>query len=201
MSFSRIVVVVAGIVLGNGPAWAQDPGVFQGGVQVVAAAVSELDATDVGLSGRLTWFVVPSVGVEAELTTFPSQLPDMAPVTSDRLEGLFGVTVGPWLGPLRAFARIRPGFVRFSEAPAPVACIRIFPPPLRCLIAEGHTGVAFDLGGGVETRVTRRISLRIDVGDRMVRYPGPSLSVDRDRHDEPFYAHDLRFAAGASWTF
>ena len=38
----------------------------------------------------------------------------------------------------------------FEEAPGPLACITIFPPPLSCELASGRTLMAFDLGGGVD---------------------------------------------------
>ena len=200
--YSKRIVVGVALVFGSYlPAGAQDAARFQAGVQLVTAGVGELDSTDLGMSGRLSWLPVPMIGVEGELAIFPSNLPDGASVTSSRFEGLFGVTVGPQLGPIRVFGRVRPGFLQFGEAPQPIPCIAIFPPPLQCTLAAGHTGFAVDLGGGLEARVAPRLSLRLDAGDRLVRYPGPSFDINREVHDEAFVGHDFRVAVGAGWNF
>ena len=201
MSSTRIVVVIALVFASSLSAHAQDAGRFQAGVQFVTASIGELDSTDMGVSGRISWLPLPMIGLEGELGIFPSDLPEDTAVTASRFEGLFGVTAGPQVGPIRIFGRARPGFVRFSEAPAPIACITIFPPTLRCTLAEGHTGFAFDLGGGIEVQVARHLSLRVDLGDRMVRYPGSTIDIDGEVHDEDFYEHEFRFAIGAGWTF
>jgi hypothetical protein len=181
--------------------WAQDARPFEAGVNVTVATISELDATDVGVTGRLAWFPVATIGVEGEIGVSPADIPDSVAISSSRVEGLFGVTVGPRLGRLRPFVRLRPGFLRIGEAPEPVACILIFPPPLSCTLAGGRTLFVADVGGGVSVDVTPATSLRIDVGDRMTRYPGPSFTRDRDVHDSTFFGHDFRLAIGAGWRF
>ena len=94
-----------------------------------------------------------------------------------------------------------PGFLRMAEAPEPVACILIFPPPLSCTLAGGRTLFVADVGGGVSVDVTPATSLRIDVGDRMTRYPGPSFGRGRRVRDSSFFDHDFRLAVGAGWRF
>ena len=53
------------------------------------------------------------------------------------------------IGRARLFGRLRPGLLRFGEAPGPIACILIFPPPLSCQLAAGKTLFALDVGAGV----------------------------------------------------
>lgn len=51
--------------------------------------------------------------------------------------------------------------------------IAIFPPPLACQMAGGDTLFVLDIGGGVEFQTTDRTFVRVDLGDRAVKYPGP----------------------------
>src|SRR6185503_1109528 len=103
---------------------------------------------------------------------------------------------GSGRGGVRPFARVRPGFMQFHAAAEPFGCIAIFPPPLACTLAAGRTVFALDAGGGVEIDATPRAFVRFDVGDSMLKYPGPSLDQRFERR-ESFFSHDFRFAAGA----
>lgn len=174
---------------------------FDAGAQFVSAASDQFDQSEFGVGGRLAWHPVALVGIEAEVTLFPGDFPDPRAFSGRRVEGLFGVTVGPRLGGVRPFLRLRPGFVSMSEAPAPFPCILIFPPPLACSLAAGQTLAAFDVGGGVEVMATRKAFVRVDVGDRMVRYKGPAFDGQQRRRDGSFYGHDLRVALGAGVRF
>lgn len=61
--------------------------------------------------------------------------------------------------------------------------------------------MAFDIGGGVEVFATRRTFVRIDAGDRLLRYPGPVFDNKRRRREDAFVSHDFRFAGGAGLRF
>lgn len=162
---------------------------FEIGGQVVASRVDEFDDTDVGIGVRGGWRAAQLLGVEAELNVYPSGLPGTGiTISRGRVESLFGITVGPQLGRLRPFARVRPGLLRYREAPQPIACILIFPPPLSCTLAGGQTLFAVDIGGGVEVAAGPRMLFRVDVGDRVVRYPEPNEA-----------GHDVR--VGVGWAF
>ena len=117
------------------------------------------------------------------------------------LISLFGATAGPRIGRVRPFGRVRPGFVRYSAADEPIVCIAIFPPPLSCVLAAGRTMLAMDLGGGVDLSITRSAFVRVDVGDRLVRFPGTVIDPDFIRHDRSFFSHEFRFAAGGGVRF
>lgn len=187
------------------PLWAsrasaQERRSFEVAAHVAAARLSELDAGDVGVGGRLAWRPGVILGVEAEATFYPSDVPDRVPVSRRRAEALFGVTMGPVIGPVRPFARVRSGVLRVADAPRPIACIAIFPPPVDCLLAGGRTLMAVDVGGGIELGVGGGAFARVDVGDRIVRYPGPALSRGR-RRDGEFWTHDVRVALGAGVRF
>src|SRR5918993_795430 len=130
---------------------------------ILAIAVSsQFDASDAGIGGPVGWLAPRLVGMEAEVVHYPSHFAGTPAFSRSRLEGLFGATVGPRLGRVRPFARVRPGFLRVQPSPEPLACIAIFPPPLVCVLAAGRTLPALDLGGGVDVSVGERTFVRID---------------------------------------
>jgi hypothetical protein len=148
---------------------------FHAGIHVAAARSGEFEKTDFGIGGLLSWRPGGLFGADAELTFYPSDFADEPAFSASRVEGLFGVTIGPRIGSIRPFAKFRPGFVRFAEAPEPFACILIFPPPL-----------AFG---------------RVDAGDRLVKYPGPVIQTDGSVQDESFFGHDFRVQIGGGVRF
>jgi hypothetical protein len=197
-----VIIVVATAVLAiASPRQAAAQGRFDVGAQVVSATSDQFDESETGFGGRVAWYPVSLVGVEAEVNVFPSAFPDQRAFSGRRIEGLFGVTAGPRLGFVRPFVKFRPGFLNMSEAPQPFACIAIFPPPLACSLAAGQTLAAFDLGGGLEVLVTPRGFVRVDVSDRMVRYRGPVFDGQQQVQDDTFYGHDVRVAVGAGIRF
>jgi hypothetical protein len=117
------------------------------------------------------------------------------------VEGLFGATVGPRVGPARPFAKGRAGFLNIREASHPFACILIFPPPLSCELGAGRTLPVFDIGGGLELFPTRRTFVRVETSDRVLKYPGPALAKRGAILEDAFFSHDLRVAAGAGLRF
>ena len=202
---NRVVIafvsVLSALVCSRTAAAQPDEGQFQLGVQFAGAVSGEFDSTDLGVGGRLSWHPAPLIGVEGEVNFYPGDFADDPAFSSSRVEGLFGVTIGPRLGSLRPFARLRPGFVTFRDAPEPFPCIAIFPPPLSCALAAGKTVFALDIGGGVELFPTARTFVRVDAGDRVVRYPGPAIDSDGTVRDDAAFSHDFRFAIGAGLRF
>jgi hypothetical protein len=174
---------------------------FEAGAGIAVASTSAFDATEVGIAGRFGWKPIPTLGLEVEMTHYPSDYPGGFAFSSARWEGFFGGTFGPQLGRVRPYVRVRPGFLAYREAPEPFACIAIFPPPLSCTLASGKTVFAFDIGGGIEASVSQRSFVRVDVGDRALRYEGPVFDADFRRSVDSFWSHGFRFAAGAGLRF
>jgi hypothetical protein len=191
-------VVVCVVVLPATTTRAQDR--FEAGAQVAIARSGEFEATDTGFGGRLAWRALDFLAAEAEMNVYPRTFPASrrTSFSSGRLEGLFGVTAGPRFARVRPFAKLRPGFVRFRGHT--IACILIFPPPLACQLAAGRTVFALDVGGGVELSAGPRTFVRIDAGDRVLTYPGPSFRNGRVTQ-QSFFSHDLRLSAGAGLRF
>ena len=170
-------------------------------VLLAIALSGQFDASDAGIGARAGWQATELVGLEAEMVHYPTRFADAPAFSRSRFEGLFGATIGPRIGAVRPFARVRPGFLRVQPAPEPIVCIAIFPPPLTCELAAGRTLTAFDLGGGVDVSVGERTFVRIDAGDRLVKYPGPVFDTDRQVHDEAFFGHDVRLAFSGGLRF
>lgn len=175
---------------------------LEAGIHVTAAQWSEFEGTDIGIGGRITWKPSSLLGVDADLAWYPSEFPrDPLTFSASRVEGLFGVTVGPQINRLRPFAKIAGGFLRSSEAPEPFACITIFPPPLGCLMAAGQTMPALEIGGGVQFDVASRTFARVDVSGRWLRYPGPSFRSFPTVQEDNFWGSGLRLSFGAGVRF
>ena len=193
-----ILVVIFLFAALAAPAAAAAQSRFDAGAQIAVARSTEFDSVDTGIGGRISWHPIAVGGVEAEMTVYPGQFPRENGFSRSRIEGLFGVTLGPRLAYARPFAKLRPGFLAFRGQP--VVCILIFPPPLSCELAGGRTLFVLDVGGGVELFPAGRTIIRADVGDRMIKYPGPSFRNGRATQ-QSFYSHDLRVSAGAGVRF
>lgn len=181
------------------PVWAQT---FEAGAHVAISQWSEFDGNDVGLGGRFTWKPLPLIGVDADLTWYPSDFPSgVISFSGSRIEGLFGVTVGPKIAHLRPFVKGAAGFLKAAEAPIVFACVAIFPPPLACLMAGGQTLPAYEIGGGVEIDASSRTFIRADVSDRILKYPGPAFDANFVRRDDAFFGGAIRFTLGAAVRF
>jgi hypothetical protein len=174
---------------------------FEAGAHFSSARWSEFDGADSGFGGRLTWTPTALIGVDAEATWYPSDFPEGIAFTRSRVEGLFGATLGPRINRVRPFAKVAAGFLRVGATPGAFACIAIFPPPLSCQLAGGDTLPAFEIGGGISLDLTARSFLRIDVADRVLKYPGPTFDANFDVRDEAYFGHSLRFTLGAGFKF
>jgi len=194
-----IVVAVLAVLATDATASAQS---FEAGAHVVWSQWSEFKGTDWGIGGRLTWKPMSSIGVDAGLTWYPSDFPpDRISFSGSRVEGLLGVTIGPRVNRIRPFAKAAAGFLKVAQPPEAFACVAIFPPPLACQMASGPTMQALEIGGGVELSTTTSSFVRVDVADRMLKYPGPTFDENFERRDDGFWGHGLRFTLGAGVRF
>jgi hypothetical protein len=198
----ELCVLIGILLLCPTAAFAQaDPNRFELGVQVASTTSSQFDATDVGLGGRLSWRPIGLLGLESEINFYPKDFPAQGSFSRARVEGLFGVTMGPRVGAARPFGKARAGFLSVRGASQPFVCILIFPPPLSCELGAGRTLPAFDVGGGIELLRSRNAFARFEIGDRVLKYPGPVLDNKGAVRAESFLSHDFRFSAGAGVRF
>jgi hypothetical protein len=141
------------------------------------------------------------IGLDAEVTWYPSDFPARPQFSQGRFEGLFGVTVGPKLPGARPFVKAAAGFLDVSRSPSAFPCLAIYPPPLSCQLAGGQTLQAYDLGGGLEIDAPARVFIRGDVSGRILKYPGPAINTNREVRDAAFFGIALRFTLGAGIRF
>jgi hypothetical protein len=201
-STPTVALLLALVLLIPGAAAAQTAsGSFRLGAIGAYVTSSELDTTEVGLGMLLAWNATPLVGIEAEIVIHPADMGPDPSFSSGRVETLFGLSVGPQLTRVRPFAKTRLGIIRFWESPEPLACIAIFPPPVRCTLANGRTAVGADIGGGLEVLPPGRAFVRFEAGDRVLSFPGPVMDSDGTAHEGGFFAHDLRISVGAGLRF
>jgi hypothetical protein len=151
--------------------------------------------------------LTPRLAVDGLVSFFPSRESEVAnPVESSRqILGLVGVRVEQPFGRVRLYARARPGFLNFAGQEN-VVCVLIFPPPLSCVVAEGHTAFATEVGGGARIRLDAndRLHVNVDVGDLLVRYSSDeSFRRDSDFGEitDSVLTNNFLFNAGLSWRF
>ena len=197
MSLSGQVALILSMVVVDARAQS-----FAASAHVASSQWSEFDGADLGVGGRLSWMPSPLIGVDADLTFYPSDFePDGVPFSRRRVEGLFGATIGPRINRVRPFVKAGAGFLKVGPTAGAFACIAIFPPPLACVLAGGATLPAYEFGGGVEITATDRAFFRADLADRVLKYPGPTFDANFERRDDGFVGHALRLTFGAGLRF
>ncbi|MBO0862535.1 MAG: porin family protein [Chloracidobacterium sp.] len=142
--------------------------------------------SDSGVGGRVTYNLANSLSVEGEYNFFPQDgrvnLANLIGINSHKSEGLFGVKYGMRSEKWGIFGKLRPGFVRFSEGtPAGLG---------------SNTNFALDVGGVLEYYLARSISVRVDLGDTIIRYPdNPTFGIGS------FTTNNLQLGTGVSFRF
>lgn len=173
---------------------------FELGLDVPVVKLSQVDRTDTGVGLRLGFELSRSVALDATLGYFPGDLGQPA-FSGSRTQALLGLKLGRRGEKAGAFATLRGGVTSFSEAPAPFACILIYPPPLTCRLAGGDSLPTLTFGAALELYPSERTVLRLEVGDQMSRYPGPVLDGEGQARAGDFWDHDLRLSVGLGWRF
>ena len=191
---TRLCAAALVLALGAASAFGADAGRgFEGGVSLSALHFGEFDATDLGAGLRGGYRFGKTFALDAELEYFPSELgrvPFSASRTAAQLRGRAGVVSGRW----GVFAALAPGVVHFGAAPEPIACIAVFPPPLECQLAAGRSVPALGLGAGLELFASERLVVRLEVEDRLLRYP---VAFRREHRVQ----HHFRAALGVGLRF
>lgn len=180
-----LLIVFAGL-MPDRVASAQSIGRFEAGGQVSALRIQDLDATPAGFGGRFSYDLLDWLSVESELNLFPHETITVdGPVGGLRLayrrqrsEAVFGPKVGIRTGRFGLFAKVRPGFVRFSDQG--IDCLGEVCAAVSLARPVDHrTELAVDLGGVLEFYPSARTVARVDIGDTVIRHGGqaaPSCS-------------------------
>jgi hypothetical protein len=182
------------------PAQAAEPRRADVSVELATTHYGELEETTVGAGARLSFRLLDWLAVDGGLVFASSDLGQPAFSTS-QMEGLFGLRAGPRVGAGSVYVSARSGFLRFSGTSELLICIAIYPPPLRCVLAAGHTAFALNFGGGGEIPLGPRFLLRLELGDLMVKYPGPALGREEVVLEESFWRHSVRGAVSVGFRF
>jgi len=154
-----------------------------------------------GFGGRIIFSPASALGLEAELNLFPNGEYIRPLREGHSIQALFGVKAGKRSDRVGVFGKLRPGFMRFSKASdCPGENF------MSCTIKE-KTELVVDIGGVFEFYPSRRCSLRVDIGDTMIRYGNfkvVNIGDDRGFPTVPFEggtAHNLQVSFGVSYRF
>jgi hypothetical protein len=200
MTRPRLTGALALALLAAAPAARAQGSRFDASLQLSITRHGTFDETDAGAGARLSYRLTGWLGIDAHLNWFPKDLGDPA-FSSSRTQGLVGLKAGRDLTRSGVYGAVRPGFLRFGEAPQAFACILIFPPPLACSLAAGETAFTLDLAAGYQLLAGDDVVVRFELGDGMVRYPGPAIDGDGEAHQDAFWKHGLRATVSVGWRF
>ena len=163
---------------------------------------------EVGVGGRVTYNLTDNLAVEGEVNYFPSGSTRGFDPGGNILQGQFGVKAGKRWEKFGLFAKARPGFMSFDGTFAPrisgtiTVNGRQFPVyDIDRTVRSTH--FSMDVGGVVEVYPSRRVIVRFDAGDTMIRY-GPHDVLDFSRTPEFFKApsqttHNFQLSSGVSF--
>ena len=167
-AFTALVALAGGVL----PAAAQAP---EGRVSVAAHVtwlqLQDLDATSVGVGGRVTVDLTRWLAIDGDMSVYPND--DFALGGSfgliyrrQRIDGFGGVLVGVRRDRFGAFAKLRPGFTHLSDrgidCGGDICALALIAPP------NYGTEFALDWGGVVEFYPSARTVARVDAGDVMI---------------------------------
>jgi hypothetical protein len=160
-----------------------------------------------GVGGRITFNFNDYVAVEGEINFFPKDLlgmpspgtpsliqPGIFPASVQQTQGLFGLKAGIRSSRAGVFGKVRPGFMRFGQAPVRIFLVDDVQPPFAFWLARGRTAFALDFGGVAEFYPSRRVVVRFDLGDTVVNFRGNFAG-------RRLTTHNLQFNAGVGFRF
>lgn len=142
------------------------------GVQTTSLTVFHpdiaFDETRGGIGGRVAYNFNRSIAAEAEINFFPQK---QLIFTSDgrTIQAQFGVKVGKRFEKFGVFGKVRPGFLSVDRVISFVPGSQGFPP--NNIKIERETFFTTDFGGVLELYPSRRMVVRFDAGDTVIRHP------------------------------
>jgi hypothetical protein len=160
------------------------------------------DVTHGGIGGRITYNLNRSFAAEAEVNFFP-QTRLFASAGGNSIQAQFGVKAGKRFEKFGIFAKLRPGFLNVDDVFSFLPAVINGTPTLDFKI-ERTTLFTLDIGGVLEFYPAKRIVVRFEAGDTVIRYPkkvdpifgGQSLAfIDRP----PKFKQNFQFTAGVGF--
>ncbi len=149
------------------------------------------EKTAVGGGLRGTFNLNAGLALEGEVNFYPEINSNPIIVDSKAVTGLFGVKAGWRSKKMGFFGKIRPGLLHFEEKIDP-RIVFITTPPV-----PQNPHFALDLGGVLELYPTRRVIVRFDLGDTIIRFRYRSFLIG----DRSFTNHNLQFNVGIGFRF
>jgi hypothetical protein len=143
------------------------------------------DRESVGGGGRVTFNLTKALALEGELNYFPSTGFDNVRM----FQGQFGVKSGWRFKKFGVFGKVRPGFIDTKRDFQPSCILQpICPPNQVCApifssfcssFTIADTGFSLDVGGVAELYPSKRIVVRLDVGDTIADRQSPPVFISR----------------------
>src|SRR3989440_3351566 len=165
---------------------------------------------ELGAGGRFTYNINQSFALEAAGYFSPGTC-DSCPgqVTGRIAEGLFGVKAGKRFSKVGIFAKARPGFMTVGKG---YFDYLLNSDGFVTFVPHRTTPFALDLGGVFEFYPSKKVVLRADLGDTILRYPQHSfigINVDPvtfaltpvQRNQPAFTTHNTQFILGVGFRF
>ncbi len=165
--------------------------------------LSVIDSSDAGIGMRLGFNINEHLAVEAEGNYFRRYNLGNTSL-EDKAQGIIGVKAGRrsrWFG---AFGKLRAGAVAFPSLRMRRELCVLDSDILRCPEEpRGGGRFALDAGAVLEFYPVRRIIVRADVGDTMIRFKNDRLLNERgDRVSVPDgLSHNFQFTLGVGFRF
>lgn len=165
-----------------------------------------------GFGGRFTYNLDQHFAIEAEGNLFPRSESRFNKPSGRIFQGQFGLKVGKRFRKFGLFAKVRPGFVAFTEVTRLLSATTTAPAgPLNETFTVGTFGrgakayLSADIGGVVEYYFGGKVFARFDVGDTIIRYSefsGPGAFLSRAIITRPAQTkHNLQTNIGAGFRF
>lgn len=209
-----IAIFAVGLVLGTHQAKAQpkpstDLPKYEVGADFTTFTING-EQIEIGAGGRFTYNINKSFALEAAGYFSPGTCDSCPGQITGRIgEGLFGVKAGKRFSKVGIFAKARPGFMTVGKG---YFDILLNNGGFGTLVPHRITPFALDLGGVFEFYPSKKVVLRADIGDTMLRYPQHSFigfNVDpvtfaltpAQRIQPPYTTHNTQFILGVGFRF
>jgi hypothetical protein len=128
-----------------------------------------------GFGARVTYNLSDYFAVEAEGNVFPTGASTDYTTGGASQQAQFGVKVGKRWNRFGVFAKARPGFISFGNTFNPISVQTLLPDGNPTLITQFNPGnrkthFSTDVGGVLEFYPSRRMLVRFDAGDTIIRF-------------------------------